>query len=68
MLRSAQALSQLPCDAIQEPSAAAGAARRALACLPPTSVFAAVAPCRRALELALAAAEELQAAAAEERG
>lgn len=61
---NAQALSRLPCDAIQEPRDAACAARRALACLPRHSVFAAVGPCRAALEAALAAAEELEAAAA----
>lgn len=59
-----RALASLPCDAIQEPRDAACAARRALACLPARSVFAGVAPCRAALEAALAAAEGLAAAAA----
>ncbi len=53
------ALAALPCDAIQSPCSAAGAARRALACLPHSSVFAGVAACREMLQAALAAAEEL---------
>lgn len=65
---TSQALAQLPCDAIQEPTAAAGAARRALASLPSRSPFAAVAPCRRMLEAALRAAEELEVAAFEADG
>eukprot|EP00887_Chlorella_sp_A99_P003631 scaffold7.g3631.t1 len=52
----ATALADLPCDAIQEPCAAACAARRALACLPRDSVFAAVGRCRAGLEAALAEA------------
>jgi hypothetical protein len=53
------ALAALPCDAIQSPQSAAGAARRALACLPPTSVFQGVAECRSMLHAALEKAEEL---------
>ena len=53
------ALAELPCDAIQEPRSAAGAAKRALACLPATSPFAAVASCRQSLQAALAVADEL---------
>ena len=52
-------LAALPCDAIQEPRTAAGAAARALACLPATSPFAAVASCRQSLQAALAVAQEL---------
>lgn len=53
------ALAALPCDAIQEPRTAADAVRRALACLPQRSVFAAVAVCRRGLEASLKAAQQL---------
>lgn len=53
------ALGTLPCDTQQEPRTAADAARRALACLPEDSPFAAVAECRRGLRAALAAAGEL---------
>ena len=53
------ALADLPCDAIQEPRRAAGAARRALACLPERSVFTAVGRCRAQLQAALIATKEL---------
>ncbi|PSC75904.1 arginine repressor [Micractinium conductrix] len=53
------ALGTLPCDTQQEPRTAADAARRALACLPEDSPFAALAECRRGLRAALAAAGEL---------
>ncbi|KAL4428258.1 hypothetical protein ABPG75_002347 [Micractinium tetrahymenae] len=53
------ALAALPYDAVQEPRTAADAARRALACLPPASPFAGVAACRRSLQAALVAAEQL---------
>lgn len=53
------ALAALPCDTQQEPLTAADAARRALACLPDDSPFAAVAECRQGLRAALAAANEL---------
>jgi hypothetical protein len=57
----ASALGVLPCDAFIEPATAAGAAQRALACLPERSVFAAADTCRAALKAALKAAEELAA-------
>ncbi len=57
-----RALAALPCDALQEPGQAAGAARRALACLPRESVFAAVGGCRAALEAAVESSEELSGA------
>lgn len=62
------ALAALPCDALQEPRTAAGAARRALATMPERSAFTAVAKCRRTLELALAAAERLCPPGAAGRG
>lgn len=55
----AAALTALPCDALPEPAAAACAARRALACLPAKSLFVRVGACRKGLEAALAAAQEL---------
>jgi hypothetical protein len=55
----AAALGALPCDAFVEPATAAGAAARALACLPERSVFAAAGACRATLQAALRAAEEL---------
>lgn len=55
----AAALRALPCDALPEPSEAASAAARALACLPERSLFAAVRECRDGLQAALAAAHAL---------
>jgi len=57
-----RALALLPCDALQEPGNATAAARRALACLPRESVFSAVGPCRKGLQLAIECAEELSGA------
>jgi hypothetical protein len=56
------ALLALPCDAQQEPCTAADAARRALACLPETTVFAAVAECRQTLQAALDTAQQMVSA------
>ena len=53
------ALNALPCDGIVEPGVAAATARRALACLPQRSVFAAVKRCRESLEAAIKAAESV---------
>lgn len=53
------ALAALPFDAIQEPTTAVNACRRALACLPERSPFAAVAMCRRSLQAALREATAL---------
>lgn len=53
------AINALPCDGIVQPDLAASTARRALACLPQRSVFAAVKRCRESLEAAIKAAEQV---------
>ena len=53
----AAAITALPCDGIVAPENAAATARRALACLPSRTVFAAVKRCRKSLEAAIATAE-----------
>ena len=51
------ALLQLPCDGIVDPSIAAATAQRALNCLPERSVFAGMKECKASLKAAIKSAE-----------